>query len=207
MRIDHLVYGVPDLEQGVDDLFRLLGVRATTAGRHPGRGTWNAVLDLGEMAYLEIIAPDPSQPDSEVARRSFGVHTGMTPQMVGWSWQCEDIDERASASRLAGYDPGEVVPKSRETPDGKTVSWRMTNRPVTPDNFVTPFLIEWTGETHPSEAAPTGVLLAGVSMEHPSPVHVLGQLQAIGADVDVALGPRPRLLARLSTVHGVIELE
>ena len=59
-RVDHLVYATPDLEASLNNLEKLLGVRAAAAGQHPGRGTRNALLRLGEDSYLLIDGPDPS---------------------------------------------------------------------------------------------------------------------------------------------------
>ena len=55
--MDHLVLGVPDLDQGVELVERKTGVRAAFGGKHPGRGTQNALLSLGDL-YEAMKKPD-----------------------------------------------------------------------------------------------------------------------------------------------------
>src|SRR5688572_3845719 len=56
-QFDHLVIAVRSLEEGVAEFERLTGIKAGPGGRHPGRGTENALVSLGGGKYLEIIAP------------------------------------------------------------------------------------------------------------------------------------------------------
>ena len=83
-RIDHLVYATPDLDPGIEEIERALGVRATPGGQHPGRGTRNALIALGPTSYLEIIAPDRNQqPPREP--RSFGIDELKDSRLVAWA--------------------------------------------------------------------------------------------------------------------------
>jgi hypothetical protein len=59
MRIDHLIFAVPELEDGVAEIEARFGVRAEGGGQHVGQGTHNKLLALGPTTYLEIIAPLP----------------------------------------------------------------------------------------------------------------------------------------------------
>jgi probable HAF family extracellular repeat protein len=87
--VDHLVYATPDLDRGVDEIEKLLGVRATFGGKHPGRGTKNALIALGPNSFLEIVAPDPDQPAPKDPRPFF---KGLTEsRLVRWFINSRDI--------------------------------------------------------------------------------------------------------------------
>ena len=83
-RLDHLVYGTPDIEETVDQLERRTGVRATPGGQHLGHGTRNALLALGPSMYLEILGPDPEQPEPDEPRW-LGIDDLTAPRLITWA--------------------------------------------------------------------------------------------------------------------------
>jgi hypothetical protein len=91
MLIDHLIYAHPDLDVAVATLHRHFGVEASGGGSHPGRGTHNKLLALGSRTYLELIAPDPSQP-APTTPRPYGVEGITQGGLVGWAVAVEDIE-------------------------------------------------------------------------------------------------------------------
>ena len=52
-RIDHIMIGVPELQQGLDTYTRL-GFNVSPGGVHPGQGTHNAIA-FHEEDYLELV--------------------------------------------------------------------------------------------------------------------------------------------------------
>jgi hypothetical protein len=127
MLIDHLVYAAPDLAAAVTDVEERFGVRARAGGRHIGLGTHNALLALGAQTYLEIIAPDPGQPEPPVPR-PFGVDGVSRGGLVSWALARDDIDAAVAWARSHGYDPGEVADGQRTGPTGTVLRWRLTQR-------------------------------------------------------------------------------
>jgi hypothetical protein len=204
-RLDHLVYAVPDLDAGVADLEQRLGVRAAPGGPHAGRGTRNALIALGPESYLEIIAPDPAQP--EPARgRWFGVDPRAPARLAGWAAKGSDLPRIVAAAAQRGVPLGEVMPGARTRPDGVELRWTLTNPDARSVFGLAPFFIDWGTSPHPAATAPRGPVLVALRAEHPRPDLVREPLAALGLDLAVDPGPRPALVATLRIVSGLVEL-
>jgi hypothetical protein len=199
MLIDHLVYGAPGLAGAVADLEERLGVRAQPGGRHIGLGTHNALLALGPQTYLEIIAPDPGQPEPSVPR-PFGLDGVSRGGLVGWAVACQDIDAAVATARSRGYDPGEVADMQRAGPTGAVLRWRLTLNALA--GSLVPFLISWGDTEHPATSAPRGLILESFHLEHPDPGSLVPLLNALGADVQVRLATAPALIAHIGGPNG-----
>jgi len=202
--IDHLVFAVPELDQGIALIEERLGVRAAAGGKHVGRGTHNALLSFGGGAYLEIIAPDPEQGAVGVAL-PFGLDEGGGPRLVTWAAKAPDIEKRFEAARAAGYE-GQLLQMSRELPDGRRLDWSLTFPPPNVGGGVVPFLIRWEPGPHPSETSPGGCELLGLRGEHPEPEAVGALLRAMAVELDVTEGAGPALIATVRCPKGVVEL-
>ncbi|MEE9278136.1 MAG: VOC family protein [Dehalococcoidia bacterium] len=204
--LDHVVYAVPALEAAQDDLEARLGVRPSYGGPHPGRGSHNALLDLGRGAYLEVIAPDPSQPDPGRAR-PFGLDKLTAARLVHWAAKASDLEARVAAAKESGFDPGAVEPLSRSRPDGQLLEWRLTVRRGPPggDGLV-PFLIDWGGAAHPAETAAHGCTIVELHGEHPDPPSIRRLLAALGVDLEVVAAERAALVVTIEGPKGRIEL-
>ena len=199
MLIDHLVYAAPDLPAAVADVEQRFGARARTGGRHIGRGTHNALLALGAQTYLEIIAPDPEQPEPSNPR-PFGVDSVSRGGLVSWALACDDIDAAAARARSRGYDPGEVADGQRVGPTGTVLRWRLT--PSAMAGGLIPFLISWGDTEHPARSAPRGLSLETFHIEHPDPPSLAPLLTALDADVEIRPAAAAALVARLSGPNG-----
>ena len=114
---DHLVIATPDLDSAVDALADQIGVRPSPGGKHPGIATQNHLLSLSDSCYLEVIGPDPSQPAPDFPR-PFGIDDLTEAKLVTWAIHVSDLEGRIESARASGYDPGEIMPLSRQSPDG-----------------------------------------------------------------------------------------
>lgn len=203
--IDHLIYAVPDLDAGIEEIEARLGVRPVVGGRHPDYGTRNALLSLGPQTYLEIMAPDPELPRPERGRL-FGLDDLERPSLATWVLREEEIDAAAQRARAAGVDLGPVTPGSRQNPDGTVLSWKLSDPWAERLGWTVPFLIAWGDTPHPAASAPKAGELEGLRIGHPKPEEVRKALAALGVEAEVGRGTPPRIVATIRTASGEVEI-
>jgi hypothetical protein len=204
-RIDHLVYATPDLGQGVDAIEKLLGVKATPGGQHPGLGTRNALVALGPSSYLEIIGPDPGQP-KPAGRLRFGIDDLKSPRIVTWVAKGTDLDKLVTTAAERGVKLGPVIPGARRRPDNVVLSWRYTDPNTVIADRLVPFFIDWGTSAHPSASAARGASLIRIRAEHPDPEPVQKMLATLDLDLQVQKGSAPAIVATVDSPKGRVEL-
>jgi len=203
--VDHLVYGAPDLQAGIDRIEALLGIRATPGGQHPGAGTRNALIALGPASYLEIVGPDPGQP-KPAGPRWFGVDGLAEPTLVTWAAKASDLDVLVRGALRGGVRLGDVRSGCRRAPDGSVLSWRFTNPETVMADGLVPFFIDWGQTPHPARTASPGATLVELRAEHPNSEAVQESLGRLGLSLVVTKGTSPALVAIIESPRGRVEL-
>ncbi len=134
MRIDHVLWGVRDLDAAAARLFSEYGLAVSGGGEHPGLGTANRIVPLGEE-YIELIAVvDPGSPNSFAAALTEQIVDG--DALVGVSLEVDDID--LVADRIGSG----VLAAERATPDGPPLRFRITGMEFAVAERL-PFFIQW----------------------------------------------------------------
>src|SRR6266436_118600 len=185
--LDHILLGCNDLDRGIELVEESTGVRPAIGGIHPGRGTRNALLSLGERRYLEILAPDLAQ--HEIVH--FPQIRQMTdPRLIGWAVHPPDIAAVAKQLRenqiaFTGPDDG-----SRKRPDGRVLNWKTIN--LADDRHgLLPFFIEWSADSvHPSKDAPAKCTLDYFEVLSADPAEMSQLFRHIGVDAPVERSDR-----------------
>src|SRR4051812_1931223 len=201
---DHVQLGCNDLDKGIAFVEAKTGVKAAFGGVHPGRGSRNALLKLGERRYLEILAPDPAQDRSADVR---GLYKVESPRLLEWAAHVDDLDPIIRAIEAAHIEAKPIFPGSRKRPDGKLLRWRSLNLKDTRGG-VLPFFIEWSADSaHPASDSPGGCELSSFSAIDPNPEPLRATFRTLQlGDVQVETGPQRRLKAVIKGPKGTLEL-
>jgi hypothetical protein len=201
--LDHFILGCDDLARGIDFVEQDTGVRAAFGGVHPGRGTHNALLSLGERRYLEIMAPDPAQ---NVTPQIPRLRELKEPRIVGWAAHIEDMEKLVERLRKASLQFEGPRPGSRQRPDGKTLHWKSLTLKDDHGGLL-PFFIEWsTDSIHPSVDAPKGCSLGRFEAASPEKEDLLHAASLLGLDLYVNVSNDPSLQAIIVGPKGAITL-
>lgn len=204
-RIDHLVYATPDLARGVSEIEALTGVRASPGGQHLAWGTHNCLLALGADSYLEIIAPDPSQP-KPLGVRPFGIDSLRRSRLVTWAARGAGLEEFSRTVARRGVILGELFSGSRVLSDGDILAWQMTSPFSLLEGGLIPFFIDWGVSPHPAASASVGLSLVELRAEHPTPQVLAHTFEVLGVSLPIRQAPTASLVATIMSPKGQIEL-
>ena len=198
--VDHVIVGIDDIKRGLEQFERLTGVSPVVGGVHPGAGTQNALVSLGERTYLEIMAP--AENASPSVRERFGRFSTLTP--TGWAVSTTSAAASEQLLRASGYVVRGPSAGSRVRPDGEVLRWTTLSVDV-PRATKVPFLIEWNAESrHPAGTSPAGCRLQDLSIWERAPSALNSFVRQLGLAVSIREG-EPVIRIELRCPKGSVE--
>lgn len=204
--IDHLVYAVLNLEKAINDFEILTGIRPTFGGYHTTRGTKNAVVNLGNGCYLEILAVDDENIDIS-APRWMGVDFIKSAQMTRFAVKSDDLQKDRAI--LQKYNPqmGETNGGQRKMSNGKTLTWEMILPLAAPAVELVPFMCDWSqSEVHPTDAMVEECEFIELKFIHPKPENVISVLDKLGMNIEVGKGEKASIKVIINSPKGIVEI-
>ena len=200
IRLDHILWAAPDLDEGERIFERLTGVAPARGGVHPGFGTRNSLAALDYGAYFEIIAPDPAQ--DLTGNRGGRIAALARPGLLTFAVASNALD----ALKVTGLNEGLTVrgPEKmhRATPSGGRLDWSILYLEHADFGEAIPFVIDWDGTPHPSLSTPQGCRLKSFAALHPDAERLSALYARLGVPVAVKRSIDPGFVAELATPRG-----
>lgn len=205
-KIDHIVYGVHDLDTGCDHFEKLLGIRPSFGGYHRTQGTKNALLNLGDGCYLELLAIDESNAEIK-APRWMGIDLLGTPRIIRWAIKSIDLENDSKVLQTVNSEMGTMIKGARKAADGSDLSWEMTLPLASPEVVILPFMLDWgTDSNHPTTLLQDGCRLLSISGTHPAAEAQHKVLDELGVEFDLVEGSPISLRAKIESPNGIVEI-
>ena len=204
--LDHIVYVVPDLEKACNQLELLLGIRPVFGGHHLTKGTKNALLNLGNGCYLELLAIDKKNKKIK-APRWMGVDVCKEARITRWAIKSTRL--KTDSKILQKYDSkmGHIDGGQRKTQDSNLLKWKMILPLAKPAIEVLPFMVDWgKSSVHPTNQLEEACQLVGLKAYHPDPKSIQATLNALDVGCVVQQSPVARLIISIDSPRGLVEL-
>lgn len=204
--LDHIVYAVPDFDNAIHDLEAKRGIKPVIGGRHLLRGTKNALLNLGNSCYLEILAIDRDNATFN-GPKWMGIDFITRPTITRWAIQTTKIEVDSHIIKKQYQELGRLEEGERKTPEGETLRWKMTLPLPAPEIDVIPFLLDWSeSDFHPTDKLEKGCLLQNITLYHPQPEMIETILEKLSFKMKVSTATAPKIIIQISGKNGVVEL-
>jgi len=153
-KLDHLVYCVPDLEKAIQFFNQELGIQTLYGGQHLTQGTHNALINLGNKSYLEILAIDPSNTKVE-APRWMGIDLVKESKLTRWALDSVQLKKDSVDLKEHNEEMGVIIAGERKTSSGDMLKWKMIKPLAQPEVELIPFMVDWSdSDFHPTDKMP-----------------------------------------------------
>jgi hypothetical protein len=205
-KIDHIVYCVYDLEESIDYFENEFGIKPIYGGRHLKHGTKNALINLGDQCYLELLTIDKSN-EAVTKKRWMGIDLLTQNKITRWAMTSQDLINDKEFLTNYNTEMGELSTGSRMRPDSKELRWEMTLPLSQPEVELVPFLINWSqSESHPTDGLSVQGRLLELRFTHPNPASLESYFAQLEIDIKINTGKQPSINAIIQGPNGNFEI-
>ncbi len=201
LRLDHFIYAGRDLDSLIADFSKLTSVTPGKGGRHPGLGTRNALTSLGDDIYFELLATDPEQKASLAGTMGGRIEALSAPRLLAYMLKGDDLERQQRVLTKHGIE-SDLFDASRDTPDGRTLRWRLLVPRDNPLGDFVPKFIDWLDTVHPATTSTRGCAFESFEIGHPDAARLNGLLEELAADVVAERADQPWFRMRMQTPQG-----
>lgn len=205
--IDHIVYSVNDLDLAISEFEEKLGVRPVFGGYHKTQGTKNALINLNQGIYLELIAIDKDN-TAVKAPRWMGIDLLTKPQITRWALKSSTLSQDSEVLKSYDHSMGSIKGGSRHTSEGSLLKWELIMPLTAPEVEIAPFMVDWSdSEIHPSDQLPDmNCKLISLEGTHPNPASLLPMFEALNFDFKLSRNTNVSIKAIIDCPKGTIEI-
>jgi hypothetical protein len=201
VRLDHFIYAGRDLDALIAAFAGLTGVTPARGGRHPGLGTHNALVSLGDDVYFELLATDPEQKASLAGTLGGRIQALAAPRLLAYMLRSEDLERQQGVLERHGIG-SDLFDASRQTPDGGTLRWRLLVPHDSAFGDLVPKFIDWLDTVHPATTSVRGCSFESFEIGHPESAELNALFAELGVDEMAERASQPCLRVRLQTPRG-----
>ncbi len=184
-----------------------IGVRPVFGGYHATQGTKNALINLNDGCYLELLAIDTTNKDIKPPRW-MGVDVLTKNKLTRVALKSNSLQEDSIILKEYNSEMGTVNKGLRKTTNGNVLQWELIMPLATPEVEIVPFLIDWSkSEIHTSNyMADMRCELVEIYATHPNPEKYMDVLESLNFDMRVKTDKEVALKAILKTPLGIIHI-
>ena len=205
-KIDHIVYAVSNLEEAMQQFEQLTGIAPIFGGYHTTQGTKNALVNLGNSCYLELLAVDKDN-TAITPPRWMGIDLITTSQVTRWSLKTTNSNKDSKIVKEYDASMGKIQGGQRKMTNGELLVWDMVMPLATPAIELIPFMTDWQqSTTHPTLQLPQQGALVDLQLIHPMPSRLQPILDKLEVKLTVVRGRESAIRVAIQCPAGRITI-
>lgn len=186
--------------------FKTTGIAPSFGGYHLTQGTKNALVNLGNQCYLEILAADSTN-EKITPPRWMGIDLIKNAQVTRWCLKSKDLEKDSEVLKNHQSTLGTIYGGQRKTSTGDLLAWEMILPLASPKVDLLPFMVDWSNSSvHPTDNLPSQCQLLAINFYHPKPKTLQPYFEELGVKHTIKKGNSSLIKLTLETQKGIIEV-